>query len=281
MRITINLATRPFADIGPMIKRLRIGMGALAVVSIGLGVGLHLLHHKAEAVRAHEHSLDGDICPDHDGTAGVRGDDAPARQRRSVDRIGEPEQALRREGIFLDAGDGGPGNGPSRRSAGNDARTGARQAGHITLRLRIVGPRDKDLETVQNLEHSRHFLLPRIVGESAENNGGPGERLEPVSASNRVTFELLADYNRAALAEAPAVKKPAEDAGKKEKAEHAAVVEATRAPARPGSSGPGLRRVPMTGVARPQPVTPPSTPQTRTPQAQRPSPPKPQAGEPK
>ena len=153
--------------------------------------------------------------------------------------------------------------------------------GNITLRLRIVGPRDKDLETVQNLEHSRHFLLPRIVGESAENNGGPGERLEPVSASNRVTFELLADYNRAALAEAPAVKKPAEDAGKKEKAEHAAVVEATRAPALPGSSGPGLRRVPMTGVARPQPVTPPSTPQTRTPQAQRPSPPKPQAGEPK
>ena len=63
MRITINLATRPFADIGPMIKRLRIGMGVLAVVSIGLGIGLHLLHHKAEAVRAHEHSLDGKTSP--------------------------------------------------------------------------------------------------------------------------------------------------------------------------------------------------------------------------
>jgi hypothetical protein len=36
------------------------------------------------------------------------------------------------------------------------------------------------------------------VGESSESTGGPAERLEPVSASNRVNFELLADYNPAA-----------------------------------------------------------------------------------
>ena len=31
MRITLNLATRPYADQGPALKRLRIGMAALAV----------------------------------------------------------------------------------------------------------------------------------------------------------------------------------------------------------------------------------------------------------
>ena len=36
MRVTLNLATRPFADLGPAIKRLRIGMGVLA---LGLGAG--------------------------------------------------------------------------------------------------------------------------------------------------------------------------------------------------------------------------------------------------
>ena len=40
MRITLNLATRPFADLGPAIKRLRIGMAVLAGLSILLGLGL-------------------------------------------------------------------------------------------------------------------------------------------------------------------------------------------------------------------------------------------------
>jgi type IV pilus assembly protein PilN len=69
------------------------------------------------------------------------------------------------------------------------------KTGIITLNLRVVGPRDRAVDLVENLEHSKHFLMPRIVGESTESTGGPGERLEPVSASNRVSFELLAEYN--------------------------------------------------------------------------------------
>src|SRR5215469_10484591 len=61
MRLTLNLATRPFADLGPAIRRLRIGMGILAVLAIAFGLGLHALHHRAEEARAHEHSLDGNI----------------------------------------------------------------------------------------------------------------------------------------------------------------------------------------------------------------------------
>jgi len=42
MRITINLASRPFADLGPALKRVRIAMGVLALASILFGLGLHL-----------------------------------------------------------------------------------------------------------------------------------------------------------------------------------------------------------------------------------------------
>jgi len=56
LRVTLNLASRPFADLGPAIKRLRIAMAVLAVVAIGLGLGLRALHHKAELARAHDHS---------------------------------------------------------------------------------------------------------------------------------------------------------------------------------------------------------------------------------
>ena len=57
--------------------------------------------------------------------------------------------------------------------------------GQISVRLRVVGPRDRDVGLVENLEHSRHFLLPRIVGETAESQGGresapgTGQRLQP------------------------------------------------------------------------------------------------------
>ena len=44
MRITLNLATRPFTDLGPAMKRLRIAIGVLALVSLGLLLGLHFLH---------------------------------------------------------------------------------------------------------------------------------------------------------------------------------------------------------------------------------------------
>ena len=40
MRISLNLATKPFADIGPRLKQLRIAMAALAVAAIGLGIGV-------------------------------------------------------------------------------------------------------------------------------------------------------------------------------------------------------------------------------------------------
>src|SRR5665213_1477772 len=58
MRIAINLATRPFADLGPAIKRLRIGMGILALVALALGLGLHAVHNRAEQARERERALD-------------------------------------------------------------------------------------------------------------------------------------------------------------------------------------------------------------------------------
>ncbi len=41
MRIAINLATRPFTNLAPLLKRLRIAMGVLAIAAIALVVGLH------------------------------------------------------------------------------------------------------------------------------------------------------------------------------------------------------------------------------------------------
>src|SRR5271156_5386653 len=47
MKITLNLATRPYADQGPALKRLRIGMLVLVVLLAGLGFALLQIHQKA------------------------------------------------------------------------------------------------------------------------------------------------------------------------------------------------------------------------------------------
>jgi len=136
----------------------------------------------------------------------------------------------------------------------------------ISLKLRVVGPRDKAVELVEKLEHSRHFLRPAIVGESTENSGGPGQPLEAPSMSNKVNVDLTAEYNPATLSEVPPVKKEAE----KDQADgKTAPVAAAPAPKHVAAAvGPGLRRPPLAGVSRP-PAYQPTPPMPGSPEARR------------
>ena len=209
MRISLNLASRPFADLGPAIKRLRIAMGALALVSIGLGLGLHAFDRKAEEARARDHSLDGQIAAITQERQGYRDLMAQPANAQLLDHVGTlnrlfDEKAFSWTLAMEDLETVLPGG--VQVSTIEPARA---KDGHITLHLRVNGPRDRAVELVRNLEHSKLFLFPRIVGENAESTGGPGQRLEPVSASNRVDFDLLAEYNPALPGERKAAKKPA------------------------------------------------------------------------
>lgn len=204
MRITLNLATRPFADLGPANKRLRIAMAVLAVLGIGLGLGLRALHQKAEQARDRDHSLDGQIAR------------ITQERQQYQDLMRQPANAevLRQAGILNQLFDK---KAFSWTLAMEDLETvlprGVQvstleplrddKTGIITLHLRVIGPRDRAVEMVRNLEHSKRFLMPRIVGENSESAAaGPNNmKMEPVSASNRFNFDLLAEYNLAAPGE--------------------------------------------------------------------------------
>jgi type IV pilus assembly protein PilN len=212
MRVTLNLATRPYIDIGPAVKRLRIAMAVLVVLGGALLLGLRAVHQKAEEARATEQKVQTRI-------------DAINRERQGYqDRMRQPANAqlLTQVGAlnqFFDEKTFSwtlamedletvlPGGvqvvslDPSR-----DSKTG-----RITLKLHVVGARDRADDLVENLEHSRHFLLPHIVSESSDSTGGPNERFEPVSASNRFNFELLAEYNPAAPVDRKAEKAQQEE----------------------------------------------------------------------
>jgi type IV pilus assembly protein PilN len=208
MRISLNLATRPFADLGPALKRLRIGMGSLAVVAIALWLGLHAVHNKADQARQRERSLDAQIAritQERQGYQAMmnRPDDAQLlKQAAALNRLFDDKAfswtlAMENLETVLPPG--------VQVSTIEPVRA---KDGHITLHLRVVGPHDRSVDLVRNLEHSRRFLQPRIVGETSESSNLPNQRLEPVSASNRFTFDLLADYNPPTPEEARTAQKP-------------------------------------------------------------------------
>ena len=257
MRIAINLATRAFADIAPALKNLRIAMGVLALTAAVLLLGLRAVHQKAEEARARDHSLDGKIASVRQERMGY---EALMRQPDNARTLAQAQNlnqlfdekafswtmAMEDLETVLPAGVQVTTIEPTRA-----------KDGHISLRMRVVGPRDRAVDLVRNLEHSRRFLLPRIVGENSQSTGGPGERAEPVSASNRVDFELLADYNPATPAERKAAKaKAAEEASPSSRhASHLApsAIGAGQA----GQAGQG--RPPYTGAPRPRSPLQPRT----------------------
>jgi type IV pilus assembly protein PilN len=259
MKITINLATRPFADIGPMMKNLRIAMAALAVVSLGLGLGLYFLHNKAEAARARDHSLDGDIARI---THERQGYETMMRQPDNAQVLTEAGNLNRLFDEKSFSWTLGMEDLETVLPGGVQVTTLEPirdKTGRITLRLRVVGPRDRVISMVQNLEHSRHFLQSRIVGESSETTGMPGERLEPVAATNKFSFEVLADYNPAIQeAKVAADKKAADEAAAAKATATAKTAEiAPHAPvahtATPGLRKPtvaGAGQMPMAGATR-------------------------------
>src|SRR3954453_15369772 len=209
MKIKINLATRPFADVGPILKRLRISMAAFALVSIGLGVGLHLLHAKAQVARSRIQALDNQIAKVNQERQGYQAmmrqpDNALVLQEANNLNALFDQKAFSWTLAMEDLETVLPGGVQvTTLEPVRDEKTG-----QISLKLRVVGPRDKGIELVQNLERSRHFLHPVITGERIENNGGPGAQGGALSDTKPDNVHLIADYKAAPLGEHLAPDKP-------------------------------------------------------------------------
>jgi type IV pilus assembly protein PilN len=206
MRITLNLATRPFSDLGPALKRLRIGMAVLAALCLLFLLGLHLFDSQAAEARDREHSLDGAIARvqaerqqaqafmQQPGNAQLL-IQAEFLNERFDEKAFSWTLAMEAMETVLPAGVQVTSIEPQRT-----------KDGHINVELRVIGPHDRSVELVRNLEHSRRFLQPRIEGESAESSTGLNQQQAPVSASNRFEFELFADYNPPAPGERASLK---------------------------------------------------------------------------
>src|SRR5580698_8380371 len=198
MKITLNLATRPYADQGPAIKRLRIGMAVLAVVLIALGYGLMHFHQSALRMAAQEDAINREIAAKQHEELGYRA------QMQQPENARVLQQAQFLNGLFeeksfswtaamedlervLPAGVQVTALEPTRA-----------KDGRLTLHLRVSGQRERAVELVRDMEHSKRFAAPRISGENTENSQGA---LQNVRDSGKVSFEVQVEYNPATLEE--------------------------------------------------------------------------------
>jgi type IV pilus assembly protein PilN len=194
MKITVNLASRPYVELGAIYNRLRTWMAILAV----LGVALWFLY-RSERSQAQEKSV---------YVASVLGHVRQMEQQQQSYQtlMRQPKDAaILNQSDYL--------NDLFRRKAFSWTATmtdletvlpsGVQvlsidpivaKDGRVTIRLRVVGARDRALDLVRNLEQSKHFAQPRLSAESiAMGNAAPGS-FQNVSTGNDVNFEIMADY---------------------------------------------------------------------------------------
>lgn len=258
MKISVNLASQPYVELGPVYNRLRIWTAVLVIV----GLALYFLY-RSESVQAGQ------------TLANVRSVESQVhalqRQRASYEALMQQpkDAAILRQSDYL--------NDLFKHKAfswtatmtdlENVLPSGVQvlsidpiiaSDGHVTIRLRVTGAREKALDLIRNLEKSKHFAAPRLASESLATGAG---NVQNVSTGSDVNFDIVADYRPLALPAKGAVQKPA--VGAKHPARKPTQPGQTAKPspagtrgARPaGATAPGARP-----VARPGPGAPGGSP---------------------
>jgi type IV pilus assembly protein PilN len=196
MRISVNLATRPFVELRPLFARLRLAMGLLAVLAVALGFALHSLNAKASVARAQMDAL--------------KAKTAQFQKDRMVNeaRMRQPQNmAVLERSQFLNAVFAA--KSFSWTAVMMDLErvlpVGVQvtsiepvitKEGDVNIRLRVSGDRDRAVQLVRNLETSQRFLAPRLASEQAQvqesgRSAGAAQAMMPGS----VQFEILSGYN--------------------------------------------------------------------------------------
>jgi type IV pilus assembly protein PilN len=201
MRITVNLATRPFIELRPLYKRLRIWMVIFFILAIPLWFLARVEQRKAAVATARVRTMQASV-------------QQMQRQQQSYQALMRQPQnaAVLTQSDFL--------NDLFRRKAFSWTATmtdletvlptgvqvlsidpQVTPDGHVTIRMRVSGARERAIELVKNLEGSKHFASPRLATEALATQPNSNQQAMPANASSDVNFDILADYRPLPLAE--------------------------------------------------------------------------------
>jgi type IV pilus assembly protein PilN len=197
MRISVNLANRPFVELRPLFAKLRLAMVVLALLSVAFWVALRSLNEKARVAQAKMDAL--------------KAETQRYQHERQVNeaRMHQPQNmAVLERSQFLNAVF-------ARKSFSWTAvmmdlekvlPTGVQvtnidpqitKEGDVNIRLRVSGDRERAVLLVRNLETSQRFLQPRLASEQAQTQDAShnGAAAAQLTVPGAVQFEILSGYN--------------------------------------------------------------------------------------
>lgn len=199
MNIRLNLATRPYVELRSVLSRLRLIAVVLVVLAIPLLLLLHVEERKAGLAEARVSEVAGNIAALQQQEASTRerltaGTDARILSQAAFLNTLFQRKSFSWTATMSDLEDNLP--------AGVQVMVidpEVAKNGQVTIRMRITGPRDRTIDVVRNLEHSRHFVGPRLVTEAlasqSPSGNGPLRPVEDVANGlSNVNFDILANY---------------------------------------------------------------------------------------
>jgi type IV pilus assembly protein PilN len=207
MRVQLNLASRPFVELGPLYLRLRILILLLAAVAVPLWLvtaterqkaaeaqaRLDAVEHKIQALQAQREAFQAEMRQPENAVV--------LSQSQFLNQM-FAYKAFSWTAVMMDLE--------------NVLPTGVQvlnidpvptKDGKVTIRLRVNGAHERAVDLVRNLEKSHRFLYPRVARETAENSQN-GRAPQQVNAASNVNFDLLAEYNPLPAEPEKVVKEP-------------------------------------------------------------------------
>jgi type IV pilus assembly protein PilN len=194
MRISVNLATRPFVELRPLYAKLRLAVIALAVLAVVLGIVLHSLMAKGRVAQSQMNALK------------AKTQQFQQERQRNEARMRQPQNmAVLERSQFLNAVF-------AKKSfswtavmmdlervlpAGVQVTSidpTTTKSGNVTIRLRVSGERERAVELVRNLEKSQRFVSSRLASESAQVQEGHNAGAAALGPG-AVEFEIYSGYN--------------------------------------------------------------------------------------
>jgi type IV pilus assembly protein PilN len=197
MKISLNLATRPFVEIRPLLARLRLAMVALALLAIGLGFGLYVLKGRADAATAQMDALKSQTASFQNRMLANEARMKQPQNRSVLERAQFLNELFAKKSfswtsVMMDLETVLP-TGVQVTSIDPSIT----KEGDVNIRLRVSGDRDKAVELVRNLERSKRFIAPRLSNESLQTNqtNGTSRASQQPELPGGVQFDILSGYN--------------------------------------------------------------------------------------
>jgi type IV pilus assembly protein PilN len=194
MRISVNLANRPFIELRPLFAKLRLTMVVLALLAVGLGYALHSLNAKAKVAQS---QMDALKAKTQRYLQERQANEARMRQPQNMAVLERSrflnqmfaEKSFSWTAVMMDLEKVLP--------VGVQVTSidpVITKEGDVNIRLRVSGDREKAVQLVRNLETSQRFLSPRLASEQAQTQEG-NRNAAQVTVPGAVQFDVLSGYN--------------------------------------------------------------------------------------